>query len=429
MSKWSGRLSWLQQRPYLLFLPFLFLYSTIVIVFAKDELTVDEPSYLAFARNLLHGYYSPPPPDIDLWHAPGYPIIIAPLVGMGAPLLVIRLLNAVLLYCSILLFYRLLKNMVADKWALIASVIAGCYWLAWKGLPVIMTETFVFFLVTASCYMAWKCFREPRLITRNGILLSLLLAWLALTRFMFGYVLPAAGLVYLLWWIIRRKWVYKKAAVVLGMALLFTVPYLAYTWSLTGRIFYWGNAGGSSLYWMSNPAEGEYGDWFNENLELNESLDGNFPGARQLLEANHRAVINESLQYTGVAKDDFFKRKALEQIQQHPVKFFNNWLANIGRLVFNYPYSYRRQGLATYLNMVPHMFLVVLSLLLLPVTVMMWKQIPFFMKFLLLVAGIYFAGSTLLSATIRMFYILFPVWGTWIVYAGMHTIRVRLSKD
>src|SRR5687768_2640548 len=164
-----------RSRPFLLFSPFLLLYSTLIIVFSKQELIIDEPSYLGYVSNLLQGFYSPPPPDIDLWHAPGYPLLITPFVAAGAPLLLIRLLNALFLYLSVIIFYRLMQKLISPKLALYASIVVGCYWLAWKGLPVIMTETFVFFLVTAIAWTAQKVFDEEKLITRYSWLLSFLL--------------------------------------------------------------------------------------------------------------------------------------------------------------------------------------------------------------------------------------------------------------
>jgi len=109
-------------RPLILFFPFLVLYGSIVIIFSNNELTADEPSYLAFASNLLHGFYSPPPPAIDLWHAPGYPMLLSPFVAADAPLLLLRLLNACLLYFSVVLFYKLLLNLISEKKALLFSV-------------------------------------------------------------------------------------------------------------------------------------------------------------------------------------------------------------------------------------------------------------------------------------------------------------------
>jgi hypothetical protein len=67
------------KNPFLLFLPFLILYTILIIVFAKNEYRGDEVRYLNYAKNLIHGFYSPPYPHIDLGNGPGYSILIAPL--------------------------------------------------------------------------------------------------------------------------------------------------------------------------------------------------------------------------------------------------------------------------------------------------------------------------------------------------------------
>jgi 4-amino-4-deoxy-L-arabinose transferase-like glycosyltransferase len=379
-------------------------------------------------QNLLKGYYSPPPPDIDLWHAPGYPILITPFVAAGAPLLLIRLLNAVFLYLSVVLFYRLMSKLVSPKLALYAAIVLGCYWLAWKGLPVIMTETFVFFLVTEIAWSAYKSFGEEQLLTRRTYMLAFLLGYLALTRFLFGYVLLGALLLSGSMWLWKRKNEYKKSVVVLAFALVVTLPWLIYTYSLTGRVFYWGNSGGTTLYWISNPNEGEWGEWFNTQLEPNESVDGNVPGAHEKLEANHRQIINEIIQHKGVERDDAYKRKAFENIRNHPGKYVKNVVANVGRLLFNYPQSYRKQGIGTYLNMLPNMFLVVAMVFLFIPSIRLCNKFPFFIKFLMMVAVIYFCASCLISGTIRMFYILFPVLALWLFYAWSQTYKLSLSS-
>lgn len=417
-----------RSRPFVLFLPFLALYITVILVLQKDELIVDEPSYLGYVQNLLNGYYSPPPPEIDLWHAPGYPLLIAPFIAMGIPLLDIRLLNAIFLYFSLVLFYRLMSKLVSQRVALFAAIAMGCYWLAWKGLPLIMTETFVFFLVTEIAWASYKCFGEKKLFGRYTFQLGFFLGYLALTRFLFGYVLLAALLLSIVLWIWKKKVEYKKSVIVFLFALIVTLPWLIYTYSLTGRVFYWGNSGGTTLYWISNPNEGEFGEWFNTQLEPNGSIDGVTPGAHEKLEANHRHILNEIVQHKGVERDDAYKQKAFENIRNHPGKYVRNVLANISRLLFNYPQSYRPFGIGTVLNALPNLLLLIAMIFMLRPTIRSWKQVPFFIKFLMMVAVIYFAGSSLISGTIRMFYIIFPILALWIFYVWGHLPYLRTAK-
>lgn len=415
-------------RPALFFLPFLFGYAAIVLLFQKNELTVDEPSYLAFANNLLHGFYSPPPPDFDLWHAPGYPIVLTPFIALQAPLTLLRLLNAFWLYGSVLLFYKLLMKLVSARKALTGAILLGCYWLAWKGLPVVMTETFVFFLITAILFVAENYFRNEGRSRKQLLLLGFLLGYLAITKFLFAYVLIAMIFFCAFNWM-RGKALYKQAFTATLLAFLFTIPYLLYTWNLTGRPFYWSNAGGANLYWMSTPVPGEWGDWFNEDLQPNWSVDGIVPGAEEKLQRDHGADMAELKQYTGLAKDDLYKQKAFNNIRNHPMSFGKNWVANTGRLLFNFPYTYRKTGPGLLFNMLLHLIVMLLAI---PLIIRARRQklaLPFFLQFTLALVLIYFAGSTLLSALIRMFYVVFPVIACALVYLWHRTEKPGSSQE
>src|SRR5687768_1899633 len=100
------------KRPFVSFIPFLLLYIGIILVGQEETLFGDEGRYLQFAQNLLHGFYSPPPPEINLWNGPGFPIYLIPFVALKAPLLLIKLFNAFLHYLTLIVFYHTLKNFI-----------------------------------------------------------------------------------------------------------------------------------------------------------------------------------------------------------------------------------------------------------------------------------------------------------------------------
>ena len=66
------------------FLPLLVLYLILICTFAKDSFHGDEADYVRFAKNLSHGYYSPPD-MVDLWFGPGYPLVLLPFVLLDLP--------------------------------------------------------------------------------------------------------------------------------------------------------------------------------------------------------------------------------------------------------------------------------------------------------------------------------------------------------
>src|SRR5689334_5704504 len=98
MSKVSGNSSSVK-NPYLIFSPFLIFFIGYVIYFMTDGVSGDQPRYLMYADNLIHGFYSPP--ELDLRNGPGYPIVLIPFVALNLPYLAMTILNAVLHYLSI----------------------------------------------------------------------------------------------------------------------------------------------------------------------------------------------------------------------------------------------------------------------------------------------------------------------------------------
>ena len=95
-----------KKNIYFKLLPFLLFYLLICIRFYTNEFEGDESRYVKFAENLLHGFYSPPFPDINLWNGPGYPIVLIPLVYLKLPFLYFRLLNSFFLYFSLIFSYK-----------------------------------------------------------------------------------------------------------------------------------------------------------------------------------------------------------------------------------------------------------------------------------------------------------------------------------
>src|SRR2546425_8983498 len=94
------------------FLPLLALYLAIVLVFAKDGLQGDEIRYVQFASNLTQGYYADP--VYVLWSGPGYPLFLAPFMALGWSWLLVKLLNAFLLFGGVIYFYRTLTFYLSE---------------------------------------------------------------------------------------------------------------------------------------------------------------------------------------------------------------------------------------------------------------------------------------------------------------------------
>lgn len=403
------------ERPYLSLLPFLVLYLLIVIFQNSDSLVGDESRYIQFAQNLLNGFYSPPPPDINLWNGPGYPFFLVPFVKLGIPPLFIRMSNAFMLYGALLLFNKSLSSFVNNRHSFHFTLIFACYYMPFKSLPFILTETLTLLLISCITLLVIRYFSADEISRRRklSIVLIIVLSFLVMTKVVFGMVILVASGMFLLIYFVSKNKHYIKACLILLTSFALCLPYLAYTYSLTGKLFYWSNAAGMSAYWMSTPAKREYGNWHNDSL-TSPPLD---PESLAILRSNHKKAYQEIYSYKGVQRDEAFKEYAIRNVKENPAKYFQNWLANWSRLFFNYPVSYVPFHSGTMLNLManlPILFLIIFSSIL---TLKNRSKLPFAFTFLLCLFGIYLVASSFLSAYDRMFYILSPVFMLWIVYS------------
>ncbi len=410
------------RNPYLLFSPFLLLFVVIVLFLHTSTLKGDESGYLYFAQNLLHGFYSPPAPRINLWWGPGYPLLLVPFQALHLPVISITLMNAVFQYLSLVFLFKAMLYFVEFHKALLFSLFWAFCFSSYLYLALILTEPFIIFLISLFVLSIIRSFNGQ--INKFVFLSGFILGYIALTKVIFGYVL----LFLLIWNVLllirnRKENDYRKTALILLIAFITVMPYLLYTYNLTGRFYYWGNSGGMSLYWMSNPCEQEYGSWINEKLNQKEIISTNGCSGT-LLKMNHQKDIDEVLKYTGVQKDDAYKRIAIQNIKNHPVKYTKNVLANISCLLFDFPqtYTYQRYLLKIWYFSI----LYTLMLVSLVLTIFNWRNIPFYIKFIVVFAFMYLGGSSLVSGASRQFVIMVPALLVWIAYVFDKSIVVKI---
>jgi hypothetical protein len=207
----------------------------------------------------------------------------------------------------------------------------------------------------------------------------------------------------------------KKSTLIFLMSFIFCLPWLIYTYSLTNKVFYWTNSGSMALYTMSTPYANELGDWKSSD-EL-------------LLNSNHKVFIDSISKLTSLERDKAYKAAAIKNIKNHPGKYFHNWIANVGRLLFSYPFSNAGQTIKSYFTIIPNMFVVVLLILIFPVCIIQYKKFPEELILLLLFILIYLFGSTLISAYRRMFYITMPFWILLISYVFNNLISIKIKQN
>jgi 4-amino-4-deoxy-L-arabinose transferase-like glycosyltransferase len=434
------------KNPFILFFPFLILYLILILIFAINQLSGDEGRYLMYAKNLSRGFYSPPPPAIDLGNGPGYPLLIMPFVALNLPLIFIKLLNALLYYLSIVLLFKSLQHIVPIRFTIIFSLIWALYPTFYVYMSNIVPETLAAFLITLILFLSFNIFRNvsSKKMIKYIILAGLTLGYLALTKPVFGYVIMfmVAGL-FLLFITNRKNKNYKKTISIFIIAFITTIPYLAYTYHLSGKMFYWSSFGGNNLYWMSSPYEGEYGDWMGFPVIPNNEY--RIPGSDSLITLRHQKdfdelllneevrkanVRNGEIEYNltkGIAQDDLLKKIAVRNIKSNPIKFIENCISNAGRMIFNYPGSYVLQKPSTLRRLPINGTLLVISFFCLILTFLKWNRIVFPIRFLLFFGLIYFGGSLFGSAEDRMFLLVVPILLIWIAYIISKSVKIKLD--
>jgi len=422
--------STLIRNPYFLFFPFFLLYATFVILNSKSILAGDEIRYLFFAKNLTHGYYWRPADRIGLGNAPGYPIVLLPFVALNIPLIYVKLLNAVLQYLSIIFLFKSLKKIVSFEKAAILSVCWACYYNVLDFMALVSSEAISIFLVSVLLFFLVKSFYEDDLESNRYVYLSgITMGYLALTKVIFGYVMlfMLAGAI-LLWLIKRQNNHYRKSVIVLSIALATTLPYLLYTYSLTGKYFYWTANSGDNLYWMSSPHKDEYGSTFAfSNFDI-ETLDPQVSSSfgKDSIKSHHQQDYEAIRKHDLMTQDSILKKIAVNNIRSNPGKFLQNCMSNVGRMLFNYPYSYTFQRPSNLLRLPLNGIIAVLMLFSLLPTIINWKETIFAIRFMVIFIFLYLGGSVLGSAETRMFTVGVPILLFWITFILEKTVRVNL---
>lgn len=422
------------KNPYLLFLPFLFFFIGLVLHSPTQGNSGDESRYLMFAQNLLHGFYSPPAPDTSLWNGPGYPIFLMPFVGFHLPLICITLMNAVLYYLSIVLLFKTLRQFVSANYTLVFCFTWACYFIAYSELTVIYSEILTSFLMTLLLFHLMKSFDIKNVSKKNAIISGFIIGYIVLTKIIFSYVILLMGIgLGFLWLLNRKSFYYKRSILILLISFITVSPYLAYTFHLTGKIYYFGDSGGMSLYWMSTPFENETGDWYHEReLYIDYSKKAAIdPETKDLKEKskylleNHGKDYEEINKFSGIARDEVYKKIAINNIKAHPLKFFKNCVSNAERFFFHFPYSYsvQRNNLKIPLTSI----VVVCMLFSLLFSLLNWRSMLFPVRFILLFIFLYIGGSILVSAYIRMFTIIIPIVFFWIAYVFQRSIQLKFN--
>ncbi|OBQ54982.1 glycosyltransferase family 39 protein [Tamlana sp. s12] len=395
-----------KQYSVLYLLPLLFIYIAISIVVVNNELGGDQERYLIFAKNLLNGSYAMDGP-LFLWNGPGYPIIISLFLFLSESVEVIKGLNVIFLFLGIVFFYKTCCQFFNKRLALLFSYLLGFYYPnVLFSIRYVLTEAFAFFLACGLLYYLNSCLLKPSKVKLG--LASFFLAFLILTKVVFAYVVFAVIGVLILFAVFKkyRREVYRLLIICL-LANIITLPYLFYTYNLTGKFPYYSNSGGQCVYWLSTPYEDELGEWV---------LAGGNTFEKRPQYKTHNEYLNSINQLGPVEKDAALKEKALENIKNNPKKFLKNYISNVSRLFLNIPNSYTYQEFSFILIAVPNSFVFVFLCISILLTLFLRKRITIDIIFSASFAVIYLFGSSLLCAYPRMLFPILPFMFLWFFY-------------
>jgi 4-amino-4-deoxy-L-arabinose transferase-like glycosyltransferase len=321
------------RRELLLLLPLLAIYVAAAAFFPHHG--DDEASYVTLAERLTHGTYVTGDEDAlldvssaspDLWFGPGLPGLLTPLVAVDAPIWLMRLTGPLLLFAAVVLLYVLARDRWGRRAATISAYGVGLYPPFWSLLSNLHSEVLAIFF-TAAAMLA-----VSRHLTRGGrlsfVLAAISFAGLALTRVAYGWVLTLMLVALVVWWLVRRSRAAGRVGAIVALGLVLCIPWLAYTYSKTDRLFVWGNSGALSLYWMTSPHESDLGDWQQaDDVFTNPAL------------AAHRPFFTSLRGLTLAEQNSEIEHEALRNALHHPLKFGKNVAANVSRMLFNEPYS------------------------------------------------------------------------------------------
>jgi 4-amino-4-deoxy-L-arabinose transferase-like glycosyltransferase len=355
----------------------------------------DEPGYLSLAYGIV-GRHWPGAHVPSLWWGPGLPLILAPLVLAHVPLDVMRLLEPVLLTCSVVLFYSLLRLYVPERMAFLTSAALGVYLPIYQLLRALGSDIPALFLIVVFMYALTRDTREPR--WRYFLVASAAAAYLALTRIVFGWVLLGALVFWAGAWLWSRRRATARIAAVHALALVLCGPWLAHTYAVSHKVFYWGSSGGLSLYWMASPYPGQLGDWHAPtDVRSMPILAPNRPDFAPIPGANQVRVDSER------------QHQAIRYIRAHPTRYVRNLVNNFSRLWFNIPYTSTAEHIGTLLYVVPNALLFAGALFALVMLRRGWSEVPLSLRAFLVLAVLGIGVQTLVAAYSRMLVPLVPV--------------------
>jgi len=382
-------------------------YIVLIIVLNKP-IEGDALRYVKYATNIAEGFYTNAS-DPDLSNGPGYPIVLLPFVASNSNLLVPKILNGIFVFLGIFYFYKSSRLYIKSRYALIAALVLGLYPPLLRWMPVLYSESLSFFLINGAIFHF--CFLYKKNANwQNCIKASFFLGFLVLTKVIFFHVVVSSAILLGGIYIFKKRKDMKWALFTLVGAVIFTIPYLLFTYSITSKPLYLGTRGGELLYHRSTPFENEYGNWFSPDRILGNGIEKDSEEYLRFkeLRSNHGELYRRIQPLSNMEKDSVLKSKAYENMKEYPVKYLKNTVASTGRLFFGIPNSYSNQTMGSLGYIIPNGIMLVLLIIIARPIFIERKKVPFEIIAVLTFALIYGLGVIALIGKARYFIMMVP---------------------
>ncbi len=424
---------------YFLLSPVLIIYSYLILYVGRDEPVGDGHRYWKFAGNLLKGYYG----EIDLkpgflWSGPGYSIFLLPFKLFDTHIIIPTLFNAGFIFFGLYFFSKTLTFLKFRHQIIFSYLLILFNPTLFIYATYLYTEPLIFFLIALFIYQI-KSFNNKNYVEYLSI--GIVAAAIILTKVIFAYVfLFLLSILFLV--AIKKKYFLGYIYPIL-FAFILCAPYQIHTYNLTNKLFYWSDAGGDLLYWISSPHEIDLGQWQEGNSNfLKETIKNKYANLDpQMINQindiifenrykNHKPFLDSLSELNGIDKNDRLIKKAITNMKNNKITFLKNWILNTSRLFIGYPYSLYFKPPNTPIRMVFNIilssFLTISFIFSIIILTLKFSSVDDSIKFLFLFTIIYLLGTSLMATQSQRFLIpITPAILFMIAYTMNKTIKIK----
>ena len=424
------------KSPWGITFPILILFLVDVFLLGKNVPLSDGIRYWKTASDILNGFKDTP--VLESWlliNGPLYPLILAIFKGIGFSVKASIYLNPIFLYIAFTFFFKSVNLFLSKKKALIVTyvlVLIDPFLFYWGAK--LYSEPLAILLVCLLIFLLTKYFNSPS--KKRLYWAALIFSLLALTRVIFAYVLLILIPIGVLGFYFFKKEYFKAISKLAGYGILFLVPYLIFTYSITNKVFYLSGNGGLLLYWTSSPHKSDMGEW--HTMQINHdhfaARYNSFSGLDSLylrkvnqviidkINSNHSEFAKRLSQAKDLVEyDNMLKEKAFENIRNHPTSFLSNWILNTGRLFVGIPHAMYHKPpfspLFTLLNTVKSSFVLCFFLIALVLFFKNFSFSQYHLIWMLLLLVIYLTGQSLLAVQSQRF--LLPIYPLIVIFTAI----------